>query len=138
MDLLFGHKEDLFKNQAKLNKNVGLSIHVLSGLVTFLNGSFTKIKKTEQGEVQIEFTLPFESIKTNNFTSVYSPKIRGTAKRSFVNGNIVMASPITGFRNFSPKRNSKAPSNDNRISSIRDTIRNVESFVGEEFLTRKK
>lgn len=111
---------------------------MLSGLVSFLEGSFNKIKKDDNGKIFIEFTLPFGALKTMNFTSINSPKTRGTSKRTVINGNIQMSSPISGFRNPALGSSSAFKSKMSRISSIRETIRNVESMSSEELkaLTR--
>lgn len=132
LDLLFGEKYDLFSNQAKLNKNVGLPIHMLSGLLNFLNGKFTKILKDDKGDVYLEFYLPFEHMKTNQFGTIYSPKLKMSSKRTIEKGNIIMKSPISGFRNFKPYSLDKAKDKSSRISSIRETLRHVDSLAQDE------
>ena len=133
LNLLFGSKDDLFMNHSKLDREVGLSIHVLSKLVAFLGGSFSKHVKNADGSVNLEFWLPFESIKTMNFTNINTPRIKGNAKRSVINGNIVISSPISGFRKPSMLlSSSKSNSRHSRILSIRESIKNTNSMVGDE------
>ena len=119
-------------NHSKLDKEVGLSIHVLGKLVCFLGGGFNKYIKNLDGSVNLEFSLPFEALKTMNFAPVNTPKIKGNAKRSVINGNIVISSPISGFRKPSMPLSSKSHSKHSRILSIRESIKNSSSIVGEE------
>ena len=62
-------------NIRKLDKNVGLPIHMISKLVTFLGGSFKTIAESKSGDVVIEFNLPFNSLSNTNKMMVKTPKV---------------------------------------------------------------
>lgn len=122
--MLFGHDE-LYINHAKLNKSVGLPIHMISELLKFMKGKFTKIQKKRDGQVLLEFTLPFNHMKSNSHQKASSPLMRGNCKREVVDGNIVICSPLSGFK----KGKTNSDIKKSRISSIRETIRQVDSMT---------
>ena len=64
----------MYLNICKIDKNVGLPIHMISKLVVFLGGSFKTLTKKETGVVLIEFCLPFNSISCSKFM-VKTPKV---------------------------------------------------------------
>lgn len=97
LQLLFGQKDDLFFNQYKIDKNVGLPIHVISKLVLFLGGSFKELKKKDDGVINIEFSLPFNAIKSSQMI-VKTPKIKMGSEKSVSKGVIMIKSPLSNFR----------------------------------------
>lgn len=97
LQLLFGQKEDMFFNQYKIDKNVGLPIHVISKLVMFLGGRFNELKKTENGIINIEFSLPFNAIKSSQMI-VKTPKIKMNSEKSVNKGIIMLKSPLNSVR----------------------------------------
>jgi hypothetical protein len=94
LTLLFGEKEDLFLNQSKLNKLVGLSVHVLPELVKFLGGSFTQLKHTDENVIIIEFTIPFEAIFTSKNPLNKTPEITMNFRKKDTKGNILLATKL--------------------------------------------
>lgn len=93
LQLLFGEKDDMFFNQYKIDKNVGLPIHVISKLVMFLGGKFKELKKADDGNITIEFSLPFNAIKSSNMI-VKTPRIRMDSQKSISKGVILIKSPM--------------------------------------------
>lgn len=79
--LLFGDKEDLFINQTKLTKLVGLSVHVLPELVKFLGGKFWQLKHTSENQIIIEFTIPFSPTSTPQNSITKTPDITMNLRR---------------------------------------------------------
>lgn len=94
LSLLFGEKEDLFINQTKLTKLVGLSVHVLPELVKFLGGSFTQLKHTKENQIIIEFCIPFAAIATPQNSVTKTPDITMNLRRRDKKGNILFANKI--------------------------------------------
>ena len=141
LKLLFGEKNNMFFNQFKIDKNVGLPIHVISKLVMFLGGSFTELKKSE-GMIHIEFSLPFNAIKASNFI-VKTPKIKTNSMRTVNKGVIIMSSPATAYRKIRPvwinsefgsqisgnleSENMSWDIKNADVSSVRDNIKNFEN-----------
>jgi hypothetical protein len=89
-----------------------------------------RFKNNEDGKVHLSFTLPFDHMK--NRTISYSPKLRGTCKRTVKEGSIVICSPLTGFKNNLSRGIKKKNS---KISSIRDTLRQVDSMTSREMIS---
>jgi hypothetical protein len=74
LKLLF-ENHDLFKNQQKIERNVGLPILVISKLVHFLGGSFSDIKSVTGGRIYMTFSLPFSATKSSQMM-VRTPRIK--------------------------------------------------------------
>jgi hypothetical protein len=100
LKLLFGKKDKMFLSQCELDKNVGLPIHLISKIVMFLGGSFTELTKSNE-KITIEFTLPFNAIKSSNLI-VKTPKIKTNSQRSINKGVIIMSSPSFNLRRIKP------------------------------------
>jgi len=128
------NKDDLFSNHDKLSKNFGLSLHILPAILEFMGGEFTKIQLNEKNEVQLEFSIPFGLIKSRTLNNtIYSPQVKGTAKRTIVDGKYILFSPLTKFS----KKTSQSKWNqnrDSRISVIRETMKNAESLSSDKML----
>ena len=111
--LLFWQKDDTIINNTKMEKNVGLPIHVISKLVCFLGGSFKDLKRKEDGTLTIEFTLPFNSVKSSKGL-MKTPKIKMNNQKSMDKGVILLKSPAPMLRKI---KISDKDSNDNSDKS---------------------
>ena len=94
LTLLFGEKEDMFLNQSKLNKLVGLSVHVLPELVKFLGGEFTQLKHTKDNKIVIEFSIPFDPIFSAQIQMNKTPDITMNIRGKDKKGNILFATKL--------------------------------------------
>jgi len=113
--LIFEKRDEVFHCHNKIDKNVGLSIHVISKLVDFLGGSFKDIKKGEDDKVFIGFSLPFNAIK-NSQMIVKTPKIHlATKKKTISKGRIILESPNPDFQRTIKRM-------DNEYHSQKDTM----------------
>jgi hypothetical protein len=136
LELLLGHKEDLFSNHAKLSQNFGLSMHILSGLIGFIGGSFNKIKIQDSTEILIEFEIPFENIKTKPYSPpIDYPAAKGNCKRDMVEGRYVLSSPVSNHRIINSSKIIRNENSAEVISNIRETIKNASSVASDDMNT---
>lgn len=110
-------------------------MHVLSGLIRFIGGSFSKIIKEENGEIQIEFDIPFDNIKSGNFNrTIYSPKTKGNWKRTVNEGKYILSSPISGFRNINSDYSSRNKISGDKILNIRETMNSISLIESDSMI----
>jgi hypothetical protein len=110
-------------------------MHVLSGLIGLIGGSFNKIIKEENGEISIEFEIPFKNVKSGTINrTTYSPKTKGNWKRTINEGKYILSSPISGFRNIGSDHSSRNKISGEKLMSIRETIQNITLMESDSML----
>jgi hypothetical protein len=107
-------------------------MHILSGLIGFIGGSFKKIKIQDSTEILIEFEIPFENIKTTPYNpSIDYPVAKGNCKRAIVEGRYVLSSPVVGHRNINSTKIVRNENSAEVISNLRETIKNASSVASD-------
>lgn len=119
LKLLFCRKDDSILNYTKIERNVGLPIHVISKLVCFLGGDFKDLKRKDDGTLTIEFTLPFNSVKSSKGL-VKTPKIKMNNQKTMDKGVILLKSPAPILRKI---KTSEKDSNCNSDRSKRSLFK---------------
>ena len=110
-------------------------MHVLSGLIGFIGGSFSRIHKDENGEIHIDVEIPFENIKSSQINrTTYSPKTKGNWKRTVSDGRYILSSPISGFRKLNSFSSSRNDISGEKIHTIRETMKNINEYVPEDLI----
>ena len=116
LQLLFWRKDDTILSSSKIDQNVGLPVHVIAKLVWFLGGNFKDLKRKDDGTLTIEFSLPFNSIKSTKVI-IKTPKIKMDNQRTTDKGVILLLkSPAPALRKI---RTSEKESNGHSEKSIR-------------------
>jgi len=99
LKILFSNEENSMLKQTKMNYQVGLCIHIVSNLVKVMKGKFTEIEKRDNGELFINFTLPFERVESSKHKTLRR-EIRLNSDRHDKNGGMCMKSPVAEPNNF--------------------------------------